>query len=416
MKINQIILEYSREVTAQKLGATLLQKFQKEPAQWQERIHANATKADPAEVLDHLLSRVELADPTKNKQYVPWIIRTYVNNPSFKFEDAISKVGEPLTKFYKLVQKKQIPAPNNDIGRIKDLAGLVQVVDQFPDVEDVQQERGDAKEIYKDADLRIIKPADQTAACYYGQGTRWCTAAQNNNMFNTYAEKGELYIIIPTKPAHRGEKYQFHFETKQFMDEKDRRANLSELRQRYPQLADIFEKQAIEHNVLALRKDIDDLNAVMQTAMPIFIKSLETLIGRDSRRVVFEISKELGTVVRVFRGADEVIELTEELLDEKAKDFAMMAANIIRNDPDLASDEDQLHDMIANDLTDIVRDSELWLWCMEVLEDMEDEEAEFDVAMTIEGEVNAMLRELIPVAFAEAINAAKEQTKQGIEK
>jgi hypothetical protein len=306
-----------------------------------------------------------------------------------------------------------IPSPRNDFMGYTNIGDFYSVVDEYPDVQAGQQDRGDAKEVYKDADLRIIKPADQTAACYYGQGTRWCTAAQNNNMFNTYAKKGELYIIIPTKPAHAGEKYQFHFETKQFMDEKDHRANLSELRQRYPQLADIFAKQAMEHNVLALRKDIGDLNAVMQTAIPIFIKSLETLIDRDSRRVVFEISKELGVVVRVFKGADEVIELTEDMLDEKAKDFAMMAANIIRNDPDLASDDDQLHDMISNELTDIIRDTELWHWCMEVLEDMDDEEAEFEVAMTLEGEINAMLRELIPVAFAEAINAAKEQTKQG---
>lgn len=413
MKINQIVLEYNRQTTATNYGAKLIAAANK------DRSYRELQRLQQADVderyLDDILNRLESADPTKNKEYTQALANLY-SKGGLKMEDVNSTLSDYLVKFHKLKNKKMIPSPRNDFMGYSDIGDFYSVVDEYPDVQAGQQDRGEAKEVYKDADLRIIRPADQTAACYYGQGTRWCTAAQNNNMFNTYAKKGELYIIIPTKPAHTGEKYQFHFETKQFMDEKDHRANLSELRQRYPQLADIFAKQAMEHNVLALRKDIDDLNAVMQTAMPIFIKSLETLIDRDSRRVVFEISKELGTVVRVFKGADEVIELTEDLLDEKVKDFAMMAANIIRNDPDLASDEDQLHDMIANDLTDIVRDSELWLWCMEVLEDMEDEEAEFDVAMTIEGEVNSMLRELIPVAFAEAINAAKEQTKQGIEK
>lgn len=415
MKITQIILEYSREVTAQKLGAALLQKFRKEPQQWQNRVTGAVTDYDD-HALQYLLELVEKADPTKNKQYVPWIIRNYINSPSLKFEDAISKVSEPLKKFYKLVLKKQIPAPNNDIGRIKDLASLVQVVDQYPDVEDVQQDRGEAKEVYKDADLRIIKPADQTAACYYGQGTRWCTAAQNNNMFDTYAKKGELYIIIPTKPAHTGEKYQFHFETKQFMDEKDHRANLSELRQRYPQLADIFAKQAMEHNVLALRKDIGDLNVMMQKALPVFQQELKSSIARESKERAREIFVELGRTNRVFKNMEEIWELAEDMFDEKGGDLALMATNILRDDPDMASDEDQLFDALSNEITDIVRDTELWSYITELLEDLDDTESEFDAAMTIEGELNSMLQRLIPVAFAEAINAAKEQTKQGIEK
>jgi hypothetical protein len=410
MKITQIILEYNRQTTATNYGAKLIAAANK------DRRYREIQQLQQADVderyLDDILNRLESADPTKNKEYTQALANLY-SKGGLNMEDVTSTLSDYLVKFHKLKNKKMIPSPRNDFMGYTNIGDFYSVVDEYPDVQAGQQDRGDAKEVYKDADLRIIKPADQTAACYYGQGTRWCTAAQNNNMFNTYAKKGELYIIIPTKPAHAGEKYQFHFETKQFMDEKDHRANLSELRQRYPQLADIFAKQAMEHNVLALRKDIGDLNAVMQTAIPIFIKSLETLIDRDSRRVVFEISKELGVVVRVFKGADEVIELTEDMLDEKAKDFAMMAANIIRNDPDLASDDDQLHDMISNELTDIIRDTELWHWCMEVLEDMDDEEAEFEVAMTLEGEINAMLRELIPVAFAEAINAAKEQTKQG---
>ena len=106
----QVLREYNRDITAQKLGAALLQKFRKEPKQWQERVTGAVTDYDD-HALQYLLELVEKADPTKNKQYVPWIIRTYVNAPHMRFEDAITKVTEPLTKFYKLVQKKQIPAP-----------------------------------------------------------------------------------------------------------------------------------------------------------------------------------------------------------------------------------------------------------------------------------------------------------------
>jgi len=409
MRYSEIINEYSRDVTAQKLGPALLQKFRKEPQQWQQRVVP--TSFTDENILTLLLGQIEKADPTKNKQYVPWIIRMYLNNPSLKFEDAVSKVIQPLKKFFQLVNKKQIPAPNNDIGRIKDLATLVQVVDQHPDVVDQPKDanRGQAKAYYEDADIRVIIPEDETAACYYGQGTRWCTAGREHNMFDQYNKTGEMYIIMPKKPAYQGEKYQFHFASKQFMDEKDQRVNLSELRARFPQLADIFAKQAAKHHVMALDKEITDLPKMMQQALPVFNGTVKSMIDRESKAVAREIFVELGRAVRSLRGMDEIEELAEDMFSEDgiSSKLANMAANIIADDPDAASNEDLLFDLISNDITEIVRETELWNYIVELLEDMDDPEHEFDVAMTIEGELNSMLQKLIPEAFAQAINAVK---------
>ena len=285
------LFEYDRGITLAMMGPGLLKKFRKEPPQWQARVTGAATDYDD-QALQYLLELIERADPTKNKQYIPWIIRMYVNTPNLKFEDAVSKVTEPLKKFFKLVSKKQIPQPNNDIGRIKDLAQLVQLVDQYPDVVDQPKDvnRGQAKPYYEDQDLRIIIPQDQTAACYYGQGTKWCTAAQQNNMFDRYNKSGEMYIIVPKKPAYVGEKFQFHFPSKQFMNEKDQRVNLRELRARFPQLADVFAKQAAESGVIALDKNMDDVTAQLPTILPAFRDRLRALIRADSRRLSREIA------------------------------------------------------------------------------------------------------------------------------
>ena len=40
-------------------------------------------------------------------------------------------------------------------------------------------------------------------------------------MFNYYNKQGPLFVIVPNPPEHTGERYQFHFESKQFMNEKD---------------------------------------------------------------------------------------------------------------------------------------------------------------------------------------------------
>lgn len=405
------LFEYDRGITAQKLGAPLLKKFRTEPPQWQQRIVGDQFTDDPT-VVQYLLGRVELADPTKNKQYVPWIIRNYVNNPSLKFEDATSRVTEPLQKFFKLVSKKQIPAPNNDIGRIKDLAQLVQLVDQYPDVVDQPKDvnRGKAKPYYEDGDLRIIVPQDQTAACYYGQGTKWCTAAQQNNMFDRYNKSGEMYIIMPKKPAYPGEKYQFHFESKQFMNEKDHRVNLRELRARFPQLADVFAKQAAESGVIALDKNMDNVTAQLPVILPLFRDTLRSLIRADGRRLSREIAHEIAATNKIFRGLqDEVLDMAEIFIEEDILPKASWIMHMVEDlGIEIVNDEDQLYDALGDVVVDTRMDSELWVYITEVLEELEDlEEGEFDCAMTIDGEVTSMLIKLIPNAFQEAVNAVK---------
>ena len=45
-------------------------------------------------------------------------------------------------------------------------------------------------------------------------------------MYQQYSKNGPLYIMI--KKSNPSEKYQFHFESKQFMDKDDHRINIKE--------------------------------------------------------------------------------------------------------------------------------------------------------------------------------------------
>jgi hypothetical protein len=416
MRIDEVILrEYNRDITAQKLGLGLLQKFRKEPQQWQDAILPLPRELSPegqASAINNLLSKFERGDPTPNKQYVPWMLKSYINTPHQRMEDAITKPTEYLRKYFKLVQKKQIPQPNNDINRIPNFTALTQIVDQYPDVIDEPKnvDRGQAKQYYDDADIRVIIPEDKTAACYYGQGTKWCTAGRDNNMFDRYNSEGEMYIIIPKKSTHPGEKYQFHFQTRQFMNEKDQRINLSDLRARWPQLATIFAQQAKEHNVLALDPEITDVAGTMQKAIPVFQHTLANSIARQAKPKAKEIYVELGRAIREFRGQEEIWELAEDLFDKRGiSELVLAVTYIIRDNPEIADDEDQLFDMLSEPVTQFVRERELWLYCMELLEDLGDEESEFDCAMTIEGELVSMLQKVVPEAFGEAISITKQQ-------
>lgn len=73
-------------------------------------------------------------------------------------------------------------------------------------------DRGQSVTIDDNAQYRAVMPLDQRAACYYGQGTRWCTAAtESENFFARYANQSSLLILLPKEPQYQREKYQLHF-------------------------------------------------------------------------------------------------------------------------------------------------------------------------------------------------------------
>jgi len=95
------------------------------------------------------------------------------------------------------------------------------------------------------------------AACFYGgqnKETRWCTSAPGLSYFERYIKDGPLYQIYdknsePSKdtglPTNR---WQFHFQSSQFMDKDDRSINLVEfLNQTDKEVKEYFKPQFMEN-------------------------------------------------------------------------------------------------------------------------------------------------------------------------
>jgi hypothetical protein len=234
MRAKQFIVEYDRTKTAQAFAAKLVNTAMADntvPGAVRKNIQDNMTPVEAAEMI--LKNQIEVGDPTKQKKYTQALARMYANG-LIKWEDIGSTMRDYLTKFATLAVKKLLKPEHSDFNRFKDLKSFYDVVDQYEEPEGKEQRsKGDAKEVYKDANVRIIKPEDINAACYYGQGTRWCTAADSNNMFDRYNRDGPMYILLPTKAAHEGEKYQVHPQSGQYMDEQDRDVDAEDLIKRF---------------------------------------------------------------------------------------------------------------------------------------------------------------------------------------
>ena len=190
---------------------------------------------------ENALTAIEEADPSSNKKYTQWMARQFANGSEPSMEDVLSTLADAVDKFNRLNLKRKLPAGENDINRYKTAKQLYDTMDRYEDpVDDAAQ--GKADTVYEDGDVKVVIPRDQAAACAYGRGTRWCTAATKGaNYFEQYNKDGPLYILLPKSPDTPGEKYQLHFPTSSFMDKDDDPVDLGGLLDdRFPALGQWF--------------------------------------------------------------------------------------------------------------------------------------------------------------------------------
>lgn len=166
------------------------------------------------------------ADPSRNGQFINWIVDRY-NEGNFKVED-LSRVVNALTafeQFKRVLTQKDI----NSYRRLSDLEDAVEPHTSGEESE-VPQTRSDMRQraygeesdvFIKEGNFIVLVPKTEEAACYLGRGTKWCTAfTKAQNRFEEHNKKGPLYTII-TEIGGEPRKFQLHYETNQFMDEKD---------------------------------------------------------------------------------------------------------------------------------------------------------------------------------------------------
>jgi hypothetical protein len=358
MKSLEFLLEYDRGKTAAAYGEKMLAVAVRDA--WFVQQYNNAlpggnikevAKKNPEQVLDYLLTWIERGDPTRNKEYSQSIAKLYAMGQS-KLEDVASTLADYLAKFDKLKRKKKIQPPRNDFNRYKSLEDFYDVVDEYPDeeVEDKPEEKKNAQELYRDSKLIVTVPQDVEAACYYGQGTRWCTAGKNNNMYDYYTKGNRpLYVIIPRQQAYPGEKYQFHFETKQFMNEQDRQIGddgMKKLVARFPVLTKILQKPAEQFMIPALLSD--EYKNIVIEATPEVQKTTTQLIDQYADRIIAFGFKSLDSYgVQLPDPVKQ--ELTGDMRDYLAQCVKAMGNfwKQLSGTPELARDEDRIESMLS---------------------------------------------------------------------
>jgi len=188
-------------------------------------------------------SWLEQYDPSPRNKYVNWMIISYLKNNIKRLEDIPSRIGPALKIYMGLANKNKLKPEHKDINKISDIEDIIDEYKEIDvtsksEIKDKYLKSGEAELIYDDPEWKIIVPKTEEASCHYGINTRWCTAAtEAENMFDEYNKKGPLYIILQKSTNTR---WQFQFETNQFMDEKDRGINIFDFFKSHKKIFGIF--------------------------------------------------------------------------------------------------------------------------------------------------------------------------------
>lgn len=206
----------------------------------QQAVNAEQSEDFGGKVLAYIMRH----DPSRTQGFSQWMVNKYLKG-GFRLEDA-PRVMQYLDVF----DKAKSRIAKKDINAYKDTAELYQAVRPFIEdnvaVSGKQEQDLEAQKfaqpnqsqlILDDSEMKIVIPKTREAAIYFGRNTEWCTAATSStNYFDSYNNRGPLYVIL-LKAENR--RYQWHFESGQFMDEHDarmRNPTMAEFCQQHPKV------------------------------------------------------------------------------------------------------------------------------------------------------------------------------------
>ena len=305
MRISDLLLEYNEARLLNDFGTKL---------EVRAKSDASAPKNQNSQ---QLIQNITQQDSTPNKELTFWLCLNYANNGIARWEDIDSKAVPALLKFKALLRKPNLnpPLQVRDINQIKGLSALQDITEKYQEKEAVSNSQladqaeanfyksKQAELIYNDNQVKVIVPKTKEAAILFGKGTRWCTAAKNNNYFTQYNRQGPLYIVII---KGTNEKYQFHWKTEQFMDAQDKEMNPNKLAGKYPILWKIFTPIAEENKSLILNLNPTEkmqLAAVKQDGYAI------QYIKNPSEEMQLAAVTQSGHVIRWIKNPSEAVQL-----------------------------------------------------------------------------------------------------------
>jgi len=129
-------------------------------------------------------------------KYLEWITKNWspTNVEGVEITHNLKEILLAVSKFDNQSQRLKI----KDLNQYRDIEVLFDALTKLGETARRSVDiTGDVEKIYEDNRFVVVVPKTHTASCYYGAGTKWCTASKDSKShFSTYKGSGELYYII----------------------------------------------------------------------------------------------------------------------------------------------------------------------------------------------------------------------------
>ena len=351
--LKKVILEDSRfELLSDALTKPFKNKDGKPVKAQLTKNEFNALVAtDPTTRLNDVdLNNAKPNDLSKVKagKYVQWLIKQYLKVPTeiqpgengydrelaqvkATFIEDLYKVKEDLLKYEKF--KGRLSQDMRDINKLTTDSLYDAVKDFDLTLATTTKSERKTSSVHPGAKLAFDGPTwkvieienkgaiGKEAACFYGgnnKETRWCTSTPGTDQwFNRYIKDGSLYVVykqndtdVSPETGLPKERYQFHFQSNQFMDKDDRQQDLVKLLKDggpMSELKDFFKPEFAKGLTVNGEKLVIDSFSTGVIGKFIGLYGLEDLIGslpdtlkefqiqnKDKNNVIIEIPNEIG--------------------------------------------------------------------------------------------------------------------------
>lgn len=349
--LKKVILEDSRfELLSDALTKPFKNKDGKPVKAQLTKNEFNALVAtDPTTRLNNVdLNNAKPNDLSKVKagKYVQWLIKQYLKVPTeiqpgengydrelaqvkATFIEDLYKVKEDLLKYEKF--KGRLSQDMRDINKLTTDSLYDAVKDFDLTLATTTKSERKTSSVHPGAKLAFDGPTwkvieienkgaiGKEAACFYGgnnKETRWCTSTPGTDQwFNRYIKDGSLYVVykqndtdVSPETGLPKERYQFHFQSNQFMDKDDRQQDLVKLLNGpMSELKDFFKPEFAKGLTVNGEKLVIDSFSTGVIGKFIGLYGLEDLIGslpdtlkefqiqnKDKNNVTIKIPNEIG--------------------------------------------------------------------------------------------------------------------------
>ena len=137
------------------------------------------------------------AEINPNHKYLEWIAKNWDTsgpNEEGDIDHNLKEILLAVSNFDNQSQRLEV----KDLNQYKDIDQLFDALKKVGETArrtvDITD---DVEKVYEDNRFVVVSPKTHTASCYYGAGTKWCTASKDTTShFSTYKGNGELYYII----------------------------------------------------------------------------------------------------------------------------------------------------------------------------------------------------------------------------